>query len=489
MSKSITKTWLMLVFVFAVASTAWAQVSVTFNIDMGVAVAKKTYNIGDPVTVAGSFNGWSTSATALTDADGDTVYSVTVDGLTPGTVLNFKFLQNGNWESDPNREYTVPEGGGSFTDFWNRDNVYPSTLTNIDFEFNADMEIEILSGRFSPLTDTLTLRGFNGDWSGAAANIMTKTDDPNVYFISKNKPTYAGETVGYKYAYVAKGATVWEQGDNRNIVVTQGDIDAKVVSVTRKFDDLDPNILLQQPCVVKFTVDMKNAVVGGGNQAGQPFSKIESVGVCGSVPPLSWPGSGWPNSDRNLLIDLNDSGLNGDKVAGDQIWSRDVTFSKYTGLRIEFKYGVNWGLETNGGINDNENAVGGNHILNFPSIYTEKLTVVDTFGNMGASALVDVTTEVKKVDNQIPAVYTLEQNFPNPFNPSTTINFSLPTEGFVSLKVYNALGQEVATLVNQVRAAGNYSASFDASRLTSGMYFYTINANNFTSSKKMMLVK
>jgi len=88
-----------------------------------------------------------------------------------------------------------------------------------------------------------------------------------------------------------------------------------------------------------------------------------------------------------------------------------------------------------------------------------------------------------------PAFYSLEQNYPNPFNPSTTIKYSLPEESFVTLKVYDALGRTIKTLVNQKQRAGYYELKFDASNLSNGIYFYEIKANNFRSIKKMILTK
>ncbi|MBK8554075.1 MAG: T9SS type A sorting domain-containing protein [Ignavibacteria bacterium] len=104
--------------------------------------------------------------------------------------------------------------------------------------------------------------------------------------------------------------------------------------------------------------------------------------------------------------------------------------------------------------------------------------------------LVDVVTDVTPVNSFVPTEFSLAQNYPNPFNPSTTINFSIPTSSEVSLKVYDALGKEVASLVNEFKNAGNYSVNFvAASSLTSGVYYYTISAGNFTATKKLMLVK
>lgn len=85
--------------------------------------------------------------------------------------------------------------------------------------------------------------------------------------------------------------------------------------------------------------------------------------------------------------------------------------------------------------------------------------------------------------------YQLSQNYPNPFNPTTVINFTIPQPGNVTLKVYNSVGQEVATLLNEYKTASNYSVDFNASNLASGVYFYKLKVDNFTQTRKMMLIK
>lgn len=89
----------------------------------------------------------------------------------------------------------------------------------------------------------------------------------------------------------------------------------------------------------------------------------------------------------------------------------------------------------------------------------------------------------------IPVKYDLSQNYPNPFNPSTKINYALPTDGQVSIKIFDMSGKEVMSLVNEVKTAGYYSVNFNASNLSSGIYFYSLSAADFTATKKMMLVK
>jgi len=85
--------------------------------------------------------------------------------------------------------------------------------------------------------------------------------------------------------------------------------------------------------------------------------------------------------------------------------------------------------------------------------------------------------------------FDLMQNYPNPFNPSTTIKFSVAANSLVSLKVYDILGNEKAILVDELKEPGNYSVNFDASDLSSGIYFYTLRAKEYTHSRKMLLLK
>ena len=104
----------------------------------------------------------------------------------------------------------------------------------------------------------------------------------------------------------------------------------------------------------------------------------------------------------------------------------------------------------------------------------------------------DFIGHVSNINNEIelPAKYNLTQNYPNPFNPSTKINYSLPVEGNVTLKIYDILGREVRTLINnEMKSAGQYTINFDASTLPSGVYLYRLQSGDFVQVKKMMLIK
>jgi hypothetical protein len=104
-----------------------------------------------------------------------------------------------------------------------------------------------------------------------------------------------------------------------------------------------------------------------------------------------------------------------------------------------------------------------------------------------------ITTSVK-IESGIADNFSLSQNYPNPFNPTTNIKFSIPSQGFVTLKVYNTLGKEVSSLVGNTLSTGTYEVNFNASNLSSGIYYYKINftnieGKNFSDTKKLMLVK
>lgn len=120
------------------------------------------------------------------------------------------------------------------------------------------------------------------------------------------------------------------------------------------------------------------------------------------------------------------------------------------------------------------------------------VTATDFWGNTSNFARLNIVTDVED-EKQIPTEFALEQNYPNPFNPSTKIRFSIPNVGtelaLSVLKVYDILGNEVATLVNEEKPAGVYEVEFNASQLSSGIYFYKLSAGSFTEIKKMTLIK
>jgi len=112
-----------------------------------------------------------------------------------------------------------------------------------------------------------------------------------------------------------------------------------------------------------------------------------------------------------------------------------------------------------------------------------------TLNAWGLKLYFDQATDVDDDLEGIPEKYSLSQNYPNPFNPSTIIKWQQPEKSFVTIKIYDVLGGEVITLVNEELAAGKHEVKFDASRFSSGIYFYQLKAGNYFETKKMVLVK
>jgi hypothetical protein len=115
--------------------------------------------------------------------------------------------------------------------------------------------------------------------------------------------------------------------------------------------------------------------------------------------------------------------------------------------------------------------------------------VVGTHGRGSFQTQITSPISVQTISSEVPLAYSLSQNYPNPFNPSTTIKFQIKDSRFVSLKVYNALGREVETLVKEKKNAGIYEVNFNASKYASGVYFYRLKTDEFNSTKKMILIK
>jgi hypothetical protein len=115
--------------------------------------------------------------------------------------------------------------------------------------------------------------------------------------------------------------------------------------------------------------------------------------------------------------------------------------------------------------------------------YFYRLKQIDADGSFNYSINVEVNIET------VPIEFELFQNFPNPFNPSTRISWQSPVPSWQKLKVYDALGNEVSTLVDEYKPAGNYSVEFDASSLSSGIYFFQLRSGEFLETKKMILAR
>ncbi|MCK9279967.1 MAG: T9SS type A sorting domain-containing protein [Melioribacteraceae bacterium] len=189
------------------------------------------------------------------------------------------------------------------------------------------------------------------------------------------------------------------------------------------------------------------------------------------------------------------SNINGNEWQKKNLWSEfasvntiikvgtSILIGTGTGINLSSDGGIKWD-EINTGLPTSKN-------INALTVYDSNiLAAVDGLGiwYCPISKLPDLVS-VQKLENELPNQFVLEQNYPNPFNANTIIKFSIPSTSNVTLKIYNMLGEEVALLVNEVMSKGSYLREWNASKNSSGVYYYQIVAKDFVSTKKLLLLK
>jgi len=169
-------------------------------------------------------------------------------------------------------------------------------------------------------------------------------------------------------------------------------------------------------------------------------------------------------------------------------WSSIVNADSYR-LQVAKDFGFTNMIFDDSTLTTNSKTVN-NLLLN--TSYYWRVSAKNSFGKSDYSNIWSFSTKVTDVSdeqNVIPTEYGFYQNYPNPFNPSTVIKYDLPKEGFVTMKIYNILGKEIKTLVNDFKRAGSYNVTFDAGNLPSGIYFCRIKSNDFSAVRKLLLIK
>jgi hypothetical protein len=165
------------------------------------------------------------------------------------------------------------------------------------------------------------------------------------------------------------------------------------------------------------------------------------------------------------------------------VWSEGNLFAgaASNGVFLSSNNGGSWSDVTNGLGNYNVGS------LAISGTYLFASTLYDGVWQRPLSEMITSVREIAR--NEMPSEYRIGTNYPNPFNPTTKIKYQIPELSFVTLKVFDVLGSEVATLVNEEKLIGNYEIEFDAQELTSGIYFYELQAGSFVETKKMVLMK
>ncbi len=196
-----------------------------------------------------------------------------------------------------------------------------------------------------------------------------------------------------------------------------------------------------------------------------------------------------PGNNQRILIDLGRS-MSINKVI--IRWSKDGYAKWYSvqatddSVKWDILYSIKNGTGGISNMETHDSLKGGGRyvlfVLTMPGVTAFSINEIEIYG-------VPKTTGVADNNLLIPVQYSLSQNYPNPFNPSTTIRFAIPKTSNVNLTVYNVLGQRIETLANKVLSAGTYNVMFDASKFSSGIYFYTLKTGNYLMTKKMILLR
>jgi len=481
---------------------------VTFNVDMRLPARAGDF---DPSTrsvfVAGSFTDWGTNPVMLEDTDGDSTYTVTTD-INSAQIAQYKFIYANTpdtsdiqWESVENRTAWISDDATqTFTSFWN--DVDPdANLKDGNIEFTVDMSVMTEVGIFDAAVDSLRIRGgFNGwgDNDRDKAIMSQNFLSPNLWFLQVPfVQTEVGASQLYKF-FVAKSdaATTWVDGYERPLLQGGGNRPVDFEGTDNQevpaayYDDVLPNYMIPAGTNVSitFSVDMTNAADAAVQAL--PFDAATDTVYWIAEQPAFVESQGWTDTDEMRVLVMTDPD-------NDMVYTGTLNITAPSWNGFEYRYA--YSSPTNGFIAE-------------PSGYGTYAYRVRYMEQDGYQSFVQpydapqdswIAQEDKSAewengptgvtavgDNEItPLKFQLSQNYPNPFNPSTAIKFTIAKAGNVTLKVFNVLGQQVSTLINKEMTAGNYDFNFNASSLSSGIYFYTLRTGNNVATKKMVLLK
>jgi hypothetical protein len=471
-------------------------------------------------------------------------------GSTPGAAVGFKYLIGSDWnrpvtgakaDEAVDRTFNLPQGLKDTTLTWVYfNNEKPTVRANPDtikITFRANLAQAASNGGFNVTTDTLYVRTgyFNTTNESGRSKMMVRLSG-TVFQVTDTIITAKKKNLDYQYYTIRDAQDVREtyynffytgavasEAERRQVLIdslaskttAQVVLDTATSITVARRQPVFPNARkVARKVDVKWEVDLRPAYyqvkLGGDSLSDIQGTYTIRVNEADSI--MKWgvwingpAAGGWSNDGgdwglslaNNLAKKMYDNGTNGDRVAGDSIFTRQILASPDsvaigTKDRVgqTFKFGIRGGDNEGGrggfGNNHNEN------IVDTDTIYT----LSSQFGSINPAFYDAWDFDLHKpqrptsvIDPDKPLVYELAQNYPNPFNPTTKIEYSIPLQSQVELKVFNVVGQEVATLVNEVQKSGVHTVKFGASNFASGVYFYRLVAGNFVSVKKMVMVK
>ena len=294
----------------------------------------------------------------------------------------------------------------------------------------------------------------NGNDAWTFSNVNGKTWSMRV--VPSTDADTSKEILGF-YGFAGKVFSVEAQSGAEMWTITLGSANAGFIKV---LDDLDsngsPEFTLSGPQSV-FRVDPKTQNILWSHSPGASYIR----GV-------------------DMLSDVNGDGKK-DIVVGMQTPGNVIVLNGATGGVI-FTYSFGSTVAYRADRVSALNSIDGNSTTEFMAGCRDGKLICFSGGQ-------NIPVGISGTAGEIPTNYDISQNYPNPFNPTTNIKFSLPKDELVSIKVYNILGKEVATIMNENKPAGNYEVNFNASALSSGVYFYRMNAGSFNSIKRMVVLK
>jgi hypothetical protein len=493
------------------------SIDIWFRVNM---LSQESFNpAADEVHVRGSFNGWNASTPMM--REGMSLFYSAQGKVPAAGMVEYKYTYTKagsvNWESISNRTANVSQDTTLYWKWFN-DVPYgaPEVADTVVVTFTANLSRAIAERGFA-IGDTILVRsGYNATGKEVREKRMSRVGISTNYSVIDTVITSIGKTLNYQY-YLVKNLVDYREvyfdfafpdptnpaAERRRVAVggkTLSVLDSATSNTAqRRVPRFRNTQKLARAVTVKYTVDVRPAyyAIKAGKKLVSTNIVPYAVGDKDSVLILGvWmngPGvGGWdvlsPWGTKADTVKMVDNGTRGDVMAGDSIFTLTWSYTTADVVGQEFKFGI--------GSFDNEGGFGNNHIENIDDT-GPTTTIASQFGSIDP-----IFFNAWDFDNQrpfvvtgveatevIPATYSLGQNYPNPFNPSTTIQFGLPAESDVTLKIFNTLGQEVATLASGRMKAGVHSVTFDAMNLSTGIYFYQIRAGEFTSLKKMLLVK
>jgi hypothetical protein len=410
---------------------------------------KWSTGINNTIAVDGAGNVWLapySSGVRDTLINGtDTTYGYFINVYNPNGTLNRKVGPVVTYNGNPDTLFAPGTGYGMCVDHEGNIVVVKGSLTLLRFDHQTD---HLLAKMNNPIP------GY------ASSMTSPMCDDADEVFITSVLPTSAVGPVALAPDFSSVSANIDTSmygAYSRNVMVTGDGNDVYVGLIAHGVRHYHSDLGTLGSYTLVDTVFKDLVVESAAWQPGTHYLWVSSGNVVSGMPTGGYSGYAWYGFDmtdrsnpvlKDSILWNGNTGIPGDSIAQDPR-PRGIAFS-----------------------------------LDGSKAY------VAAFGpSQGFCQEFSLTVGVVRQPNVVANSYSLSQNYPNPFNPSTQIRFSVAKSGFTTLKVYNILGEEVATLVSENLAAGQYSTTFDASRLASGTYLYVLASGNQRLTNKMILLK